>query len=81
MFVFFISVPMKPEKREKWIQAIEKYQEFDYALSRFFVCELHFQADSIEKRGSRIDLKPGTVPTIFPTQIEYLEEDEIYLND
>lgn len=76
------SVPMKSENRNKWIQASEKHQEFDYKVSRFFVCELHFTADSLQKRGLRTDVAPGAVPTIFPThEIEYLDEDAIYLND
>lgn len=76
------SVPMQSENRRKWIMAIETHQEFDYTVSRFNVCELHFTADLIQKRGQRTDLKPGAVPSIFPSyEIEYLDEDVDCLNN
>lgn len=83
------SVPGNPEKRYKWIQAIETYQESDYYCSKFHVCELHFPSEAIKRFGGRTELLPGTVPTIFRfelidqnnlidennCQIEFLEED------
>lgn len=73
---------MQIVKRQKWINAIETHQEFDYTVSRFFVCESHFTTGSIQRRGKNTSLDANAVPSIFPDyQIEYLNEDEIYLED
>lgn len=60
------SVPSDPEKKNAWIAAIESYQQFDHFLSKFYVCELHFGAESVRKIGSRTILVPNALPTIFP---------------
>lgn len=60
------SVPFEPARRQKWIDAIETHQQFDYYVSRYFVCEQHFSVDAIKRIGFRTDLKPNAIPTIFP---------------
>lgn len=69
--MFIHSVPSEPNKRKNWIKAIETHQEFDYFVSKYIVCELHFESDSITKTGSRTDLKRNTVPTIFPPKYDF----------
>lgn len=63
-------------KRRIWIDAIEKFQQFDYAAAKFFVCELHFLPEQIMRSGGRTDLVDGSVPTIFKSpNVEFLDED------
>lgn len=69
------SVPCEASKKKLWVEAIEKHQPFDYYLSKFHVCELHFTADSIKRSGQRTVLHPNVVPTIFPLSIQ-LNDDE-----
>lgn len=75
-------MPSDPIKRKKWIDAIEKHQEFDFSICKYYVCQLHFPDDCIKKAGSRTNLLAGVVPTIFPQicNIEYLEEDADCVN-
>lgn len=65
--MFLHSVPNEPNKRNEWISAIGTYQEFDYYVSKFHVCELHFPEGSIRKIGKRTTLQADALPTIFPT--------------
>lgn len=51
--------------RDKWIEAIEKCQVFDYKVTRFVVCSLHFLPDDILVRGKRRIISQGKVPSIF----------------
>lgn len=63
--MFSISrVPLEPTRRKKWITAIEEYQEFDYTIINYFVCEKHFQPECI-MRSIKTFLRPGSVPSIF----------------
>lgn len=64
------SVPSEPNKRKLWIEAIEKHQSFDYYVSKFYVCELHFSEESLRRGGFRTDLKPNVVPTIFCSRFD-----------
>lgn len=63
--MFHFSVPFEPNKRKKWIAAIETHQEFDYYVSKYYICELHFPADAIRRVGGRTDLQADAIPTIF----------------
>lgn len=67
VFLFcFFSVPPDPVRKEAWIKAIEKYQEFDYYVSRFVVCEKHFLENEIRKVDLRKKLLPNVLPSVFP---------------
>lgn len=67
-------MPMDEERRRKWIEAIENHQEFN-DLKQFFVCELHFTNESLLRCGSRVFVKQGAVPSIFPSfEVKYLNE-------
>lgn len=63
--ISMFKVPTEPNLRKKWILSIEKNQSFDYLCGNFRICELHFDDGDILERGSRIDLKAGSIPTIF----------------
>lgn len=78
----FIRVPYEPQRRKKWIAAIETHQEFDYVPVRFFLCENHFEPNCFIRFLLKTTLKPDSVPTKFPEtsdknipyeEIEYLE--------
>lgn len=62
----FVSVPSDSDRRNEWIKAIEQHQIFNYKISKFYVCELHFSPESIYRNGARVTVKKGFVPTIFP---------------
>lgn len=79
----FFSVPSDPDKRMVWIAAIEKHQEFNYHISKFYVCESHFRKDDIYKNRKRTTLLPNVTPTIFPNEtdnveVEFLDEDSSF---
>ena len=61
----FHSVPLNQPNRSKWIQAIELYQEFDYAIQTYHICSLHFLPTDIQKNGKRRTVISGKVPSIF----------------
>lgn len=63
--ISMFKVPTEQNMRKKWIQSIEKNQSFDYLCGSYRICELHFNKSDILERGHRIDLKPGSIPTIF----------------
>lgn len=65
-YSFSNSVPASGDKRKKWIEAIEKHQEFDYCSSKYYICEQHFERDSINIIGKRKNVKPNAIPSIFP---------------
>lgn len=58
-------VPTMDPNRRKWIQAIEKFQPFDYIPQTYYVCQFHFLSEDIEKRGKRNFVISGRVPSIF----------------
>lgn len=58
-------VPSEPSRRKLWIDAIEQFQDFDYYVSKFYVCELHFENGSFRRIGEKTILSPNIVPTIF----------------
>lgn len=85
--IHIFRVPSDPTRRKKWITAIETHQEFDYSLSTFYVCDLHFPVECIIKRGARTDLAQNALPSIFTTetcnsQNDFgYEREEIVLNE
>lgn len=52
--------------RDKWIEAIEKYQEFNHHSPYFSICELHFEMSSISNKNDRRE----AIPTIFPGYVQ-----------
>lgn len=64
-FGSLFCVPSEPIRRSKWIETIETFQEFDYTLSKFYVCEQHFSPESVIRRGARTYLASNAIPTIF----------------
>lgn len=65
-------------KREKWIAAIETHQKFDYNVAVFSVCEQHFPAYMIIRRGKTSVLKKDAVPSIF-TEHQLHEHKELQI--
>lgn len=54
-------------KRQQWIQAIEKNQDFDYSCREYDICQYHFKSEDftqIGKRGPKI-LHSDAVPSVF----------------
>lgn len=69
LFLNLFSNPNKKDKLEKWIQIIQKHQEFKFDSNQikknmFMLCDLHFAAEDLTKQEWRWTLKPGTVPII-----------------
>lgn len=63
--ISIIGIPLRPEIRELWINAIEQNQEFDFSVYNFRGCALHFSPNQIIRRGARCDIINNTAPTIF----------------
>lgn len=61
---------MRNQQKKLWIEAIEKHQPFDYYVSKYYVCELHFPEEAIRRIGKRTDLLPNVVPTIFTLETD-----------
>lgn len=55
-------IPQDPQLKVKWIESIQKYQEFDHFSVHFSVCNLHFEPESITAKGH---LRKNSIPTIF----------------
>lgn len=64
--VSFFCVPFNSILRKKWIHSIEKYQEFDYSITVYRICEKHFQPQSLVQQNKRKKLVAGAIPSIFP---------------
>lgn len=62
--------PIKENALEKWVQSIQKLQEFVFDSNKiikrkmFVLCDLHFNPDDIIKQELEWMLKPDTVPII-----------------
>lgn len=41
-------MPKEPAIRQNWINAIEKYQQFNYCIVHFNVCNLHFDGNNLK---------------------------------
>lgn len=67
-FLQFCSVPLSNPNRKLWIDAIEKNQPFDYIVSSYHVCSLHFSLSDIKISGKRKTIISGRFPTIFLPQ-------------
>lgn len=67
-FVYFIlRVPLEGDIRVKWINAISKYQTFEYNRHRFNVCKRHFNDSDFSNETTALIL--GAVPSIFEKPI------------
>lgn len=62
MKILFLSnsMPLVGALREKWIQFIEKHQQFETALTYIYVCSLHFEPSLIKNKK----LTLGSVPSM-----------------
>ena len=64
----------------KWLAAIKRQNFVDGKLEEFIpgkshrVCQLHFAEDCFTSTAQRKRLKPGSVPTIFPSYPSYLND-------
>lgn len=68
--VHFFLLPLAGEYRIKWIERIMCHQDFDgVGQPKYLICDRHFDQGSIKRKGDRVALKNGTVPTIFPEPI------------
>lgn len=65
------SVPSQPERRKKWIAAIETHQVFNYHAHAVYVCQQHFAASAMIIYDTRLMLRSNVVPTIFPKKYVY----------
>lgn len=61
----YFSVPTFQPNRGLWIEAIEKFQTFDYKVQTFHVCSEHFLPTDIVVRGKKKTVIPGRVPSLF----------------
>lgn len=62
-------MPHNPVIRTKWIQQINKHQEFDSIPIVYEVCADHFNPTDIQQRGKRSLLKKGALPKYFPERV------------
>lgn len=61
-FLNFIRIPFFGAQRIQWIDAISKYQEFDFFKTNFTVCEEHFVCEVFNENGI---LRSHAIPSIF----------------
>lgn len=66
------SVPLTQPNRDKWINAIEKFQPFDYVIQTFHVCSRHFLPSDIKTIGKKTVIS-GRVPSIFTDSNDFNE--------
>lgn len=52
--------------RDQWIQAIERFQEFDHQILSYHVCSLYFSSNDIVRHSKKKSVRRGRVPSIFP---------------
>lgn len=64
-FVFQIRIPNDNIRKARWIEAIEKYQQFDHYRPRFNVCIRHFKESDFEQKKNKKMLKSDAIPSIF----------------
>lgn len=70
LFYWFFSIifriPKRGEIRNAWINAISKFQQFDFFSTHFLVCDRHFSIDDLKfQKGNRKLKSQEVVPTIF----------------
>lgn len=58
-------IPSEDRIRKQWINAIESHQKFDYTISDFRVCQLHFTQSNVFSCTNRTLLSRGSIPTLF----------------
>lgn len=62
-------MPINEPNRNKWIQAIEEFQPFDYIVQTYHICSLHFSKDDIIIKGKKKTIIPGKVPSVFTHEL------------
>ncbi|XP_055303257.1 uncharacterized protein LOC129568941 isoform X1 [Sitodiplosis mosellana] len=67
---------MNGQKRLEWIQAISRYQEFDFFSPRSSICRQHFKVDDIIIKNEKYILKKQGLPSIFPGT-SHLDDDSM----
>lgn len=72
VYFHFYRLTKKTNFREQWIKAIESHQQFEHYTLRYMICELHFEPDEIKYTKTRITLKDGAAPSIFPCNDVYV---------
>lgn len=77
LIIFFdraYSVPTNGEMRENWIKAVEERgkQPFDYSSIRYFICQLHFDPESIRGYNQTAKFKAEVAPSVFPDARRYM---------
>lgn len=65
--------------RDQWIQAIERFQEFDHQILSYHVCSLHFSSNDIVRHSKKQSVRRGRVPSIFPN-IKSLTHQDVVSN-
>lgn len=63
--MIFSRVPSDGSKRNNWIKAISKYQQYDFFSIQFMVCDRHFTAEDFKEGNGKRKLKRHAVPTVF----------------
>lgn len=58
----FCRIPQSPVARQKWIDVIATYQDFDFCSPHFSVCNRHFKVDDFTAKGN---LKKNSIPSVF----------------
>lgn len=60
--------------RQQWVDRITAHQEFKaYGYNtKIRLCQLHFDPEHIKEGRYRVELAKGTLPTIFPERIQYV---------
>lgn len=62
----FYRFPVDSMQRESWIKAINDSNDSKYkCVGTGMVCSLHFKPHEITKKKGRLNLIPGTIPSIF----------------
>lgn len=59
----FLRMPLVGEQRIRWIGSISKHQDFDFSITNFNVCGVHFSKEVYTEDGKV--LKSDAIPSIF----------------
>ena len=79
---FSCSFPSsRPEDYEKWVQTLKRKREDGETWrpnKHSKVCSVHFEPAFLKKRGSKVFVVPGAVPTIFNTPVSLTHSFFVY---
>lgn len=65
------SMPKESDIRQGWIEAIGEHQKVEcQGVSFYMICELHFHPKNLKRLKTKIELRKGTIPTIFPIRLQ-----------